>query len=184
MFALRVAAPLKAAGRRQTSVMAQSVFAKTRVMAPVGTRILSTSQSNQREVTVAPIIEQRKNRPLSPHLTIYQPQLTWYMSMFHRATGGAVAVGFYAGAIAYAVGPMFGLGFDAASVTSVIATVPTAAKIGAKFIVAYPFTYHSFNGIRHLLWDSARGLTLKGVYSTGYTVLGLSTVSAVALALI
>lgn len=79
---------------------------------------------------------------------------------------------------------MFGLGFDAASVTSVIATVPTAAKIGAKFLVAFPFTFHSFNGVRHLLWDTARGLTLKGVYSTGYTVLGLSTVSAVALALI
>lgn len=56
-------------------------------------RILSTSQSTQKEVTVAPLIEQRKNRPLSPHLTIYQPQITWYMSGFHRFTGGAVAAG-------------------------------------------------------------------------------------------
>lgn len=56
-------------------------------------RIISTSQPQQEQVTVAPIIEQRKNRPLAPHLTIYAPQLTWYMSAFHRITGGAVAVG-------------------------------------------------------------------------------------------
>lgn len=60
---------------------------------PRSFRILSTSQSNQKEITVAPIVEQRKHRPIAPHLTIYQPQLTWYMSLFHRATGGALAVG-------------------------------------------------------------------------------------------
>ncbi|KAG0366959.1 hypothetical protein BC939DRAFT_452239 [Gamsiella multidivaricata] len=184
MFAPRVAAPLRTIGRIQTASMVKTAFVKTRVMAPVGTRILSTSQPTQKEITVAPLVDQRKNRPLAPHLTIYQPQLTWYMSLFHRATGGALAVGFYGGAIAYAVGPMVGLGFDAATVTSAIATLPVAAKIAGKFVVAFPFTYHSFNGIRHLLWDTARGLTLKGVYATGYTVLGLSTVSAVALALI
>ncbi|KAG0220524.1 cytochrome b subunit of succinate dehydrogenase, Sdh3p [Mortierella sp. GBA43] len=116
-------------------------------------------------------------------MTIYQPQLTWYMSGFHRFTGGAVAAGFYAGAIAYAVGPMIGLGFDTATVTSTLATVPVAAKVAGKFIVAFPFTFHSFNGVRHLLWDTTRGLSLKGVYATGYTVLGLSTVSAIGLAL-
>jgi hypothetical protein len=33
---------------------------------------------------------QRKNRPSSPHLTIYQPQLTWFMSSAHRITGCAM----------------------------------------------------------------------------------------------
>ncbi|GJJ68113.1 succinate dehydrogenase (ubiquinone) cytochrome b560 subunit [Entomortierella parvispora] len=184
MFAPRVAAPLRTVGRMQTAAIARTAFARTRVMAPVGTRILSTSQPNKEEVKVAPLVQQRKNRPLSPHLTIYQPQLTWYLSMFHRATGGAVAFGFYAGAITYAVGPMFGMGFDAATVVSTIATVPVAAKVAGKFIVALPFTFHSFNGLRHLLWDTTRALTLKGVYSTGYAVIGLSTVSAIGLALI
>lgn len=32
----------------------------------------------------------RLNRPLSPHLTIYQPQLTTILSIFHRITGVAV----------------------------------------------------------------------------------------------
>ncbi|KAF9438464.1 cytochrome b subunit of succinate dehydrogenase, Sdh3p [Entomortierella beljakovae] len=181
MFASRAAASLRTVGRVQTAALAKNA----RVMAPVGTRILSTSQPNQKEetYTVAPLVEQRKNRPTSPHIYIYQPQLTWYMSGFHRAAGGAVAVGFYAGAMAYAVGPLFGLGFDAATVTSAIATVPYAAKVAGKFIIAYPFTFHSFNGIRHLIWDTTTGLTLKGVYATGYTVLGLSAVSAIGLAL-
>jgi succinate dehydrogenase (ubiquinone) cytochrome b560 subunit len=36
--------------------------------------------------------KQRILRPSSPHLTIYQPQLTWVASMFHRVTGGALSV--------------------------------------------------------------------------------------------
>ncbi|KAG0365258.1 MAG: hypothetical protein J3R72DRAFT_461164 [Linnemannia gamsii] len=184
MFAPRIATPLRNVVRVQASAMAKTAFAKTRVMAPVGIRVLSTSQSNQKEVTVAPLIEQRKNRPLSPHLTIYQPQLTWYMSMFHRVTGGAVAVGFYAGAIGYAAAPLLGLGFDAAAITSLIATAPVAAKVAAKFIVASPFTFHCFNGIRHLVWDTTRCMTIKGVYQTGYVVLALSAVSSIALAAI
>ncbi|KAG0033465.1 cytochrome b subunit of succinate dehydrogenase, Sdh3p [Podila clonocystis] len=185
MFAPRIAAPLRTVGRVQASAMARTMIAKqARVMAPVGSRIISTSQPQQEQVTVAPIIEQRKNRPLSPHLTIYAPQLTWYMSASHRATGGAVAVGFYAGAIGYAVLPMFGLGFDAATVTSVIATLPVAAKVTGKLLIAFPFTFHCFNGLRHLLWDTTRAMTMKGVYTTGYAVLGLSAVSAVGLALI
>ncbi|KAG0053144.1 cytochrome b subunit of succinate dehydrogenase, Sdh3p [Gryganskiella cystojenkinii] len=184
MFAPRIAAPLRTVGRLQTAAIARTAFANARVMAPVGSRIISTSQVNKEEVKVAPLVQQRKNRPLSPHLTIYQPQLTWYMSMFHRATGGAVAAGFYAGAIGYAVGPMLGMGFDAATVVSTIATAPVAAKVAGKFLVAYPFTFHSLNGLRHLLWDTTRGLTMKGVYQTGYVVLGLSTVSALGLAMI
>jgi succinate dehydrogenase (ubiquinone) cytochrome b560 subunit len=37
--------------------------------------------------------QQRLVRPKSPHLTIYEPQLTWLMSGFHRFTGCAVGAG-------------------------------------------------------------------------------------------
>lgn len=42
----------------------------------------------------------RLKRPLSPHILIYKPQLTWLLSITHRMTGLAVAtyaVGFAAG---------------------------------------------------------------------------------------
>lgn len=39
--------------------------------------------------------QQRKVRPISPHLSIYQPQLTWYGSAAHRITGCAIGGGMY-----------------------------------------------------------------------------------------
>ena len=33
------------------------------------------------------------NRPLSPHLDIYQYQITWTVSIMHRLTGIAMMVG-------------------------------------------------------------------------------------------
>lgn len=35
----------------------------------------------------------RRERPLSPHLTIYRPPITMTMSIIHRITGGALYVG-------------------------------------------------------------------------------------------
>lgn len=58
-------------------------------------------------------------------------------------------------------------------------SAPTLAFV--KFYIALPATYHSLNGIRHLLWDNAKFLKLNEVYTTGYIVLGASVVSALAL---
>lgn len=44
-----------------------------------------------------------------------------------------------------------------------------------KFILASPLGYHFANGIRHLYWDTAKGLTIKEVYSTGYAMLAAAT---------
>ncbi len=37
--------------------------------------------------------EQRSVRPISPHFTIYQPQLTWLASIANRVTGAGLSVG-------------------------------------------------------------------------------------------
>lgn len=50
-----------------------------------------------------------------------------------------------------------------------------------KFYIALPATYHTLNGIRHLFWDNGRFLKLNDVYKTGWTVVGLSVVSALIL---
>jgi succinate dehydrogenase (ubiquinone) cytochrome b560 subunit len=56
--------------------------------------------------------------------------------------------------------------------------------LSAKFALAFPIAYHSCNGVRHLLWDSAQYLTTKGVYQTGYIMLAISIVlSAIVIAL-
>ena len=63
-------------------------------------------------------------------------------------------------------------------------SLPVAAKVAMKFGLAWPFTYHSFNGIRHLVWDTGRELDNKGVQRTGWAVVGLSVVSAAGLAML
>lgn len=52
--------------------------------------------------------------------------------------------------------------------------LPSPVLIGAKAILAYPFAYHACNGVRHLLWDTGKFLSLKEVYVTGYIMLALA----------
>lgn len=59
---------------------------------------------------------------------------------------------------------------------------PLVAKVAAKFAIAFPFTFHSFNGLRHLTWDTGRAMANKTVIQTGWTVVGVSVVSALYLA--
>lgn len=53
-----------------------------------------------------------------------------------------------------------------------------------KFGLGFPFAFHFVNGVRHLLWDTGRFLTIKEVYMTGYVALGLAAVLGGYLALL
>jgi succinate dehydrogenase (ubiquinone) cytochrome b560 subunit len=64
------------------------------------------------------------------------------------------------------------------------AALPIAAKVLLKGTLALPFTYHCMNGVRHLVWDLGRGITNQQVIKSGWTVVGLSVISALALALL
>lgn len=109
-------------------------------------------------------------RPLSPHLMIYKPQLTSIMSITHRITGAALAMGSLLvvwWVVALATGPAH-YAFVQAVLTSVLGQ-----------LVLFGFTvaiyYHLSNGIRHLFWDFGYNLSIKGVHRSGYMVL-VSTV--------
>ncbi|KAK6201107.1 uncharacterized protein RJT21DRAFT_120083 [Scheffersomyces amazonensis] len=143
-------------------------FPTTRLLAARSLTTIKASHDQEQELLVA----QRKNRPTSPHLSIYQPQLTWILSSFHRITGVGLAAGFYALTCSYAATSLLGIQFDGATIAGVFASLPFVVKLGAKFVAAYPFAFHLFNGIRHLVWDLGQQLTIKGVYTTGYIVLG------------
>ncbi|KAL5233852.1 hypothetical protein ACI65C_001262 [Semiaphis heraclei] len=108
----------------------------------------------------------RLNRPMSPHLSIYKPQLTTILSITHRGTGVAlsgvttgIAVLFFFTDLPTFVQFVHGLELSSATIMS------------AKGVVAYPFFYHLCNGVRHLVWDAGKCLTIKQVYSTGYGVI-------------
>ncbi|ORZ01560.1 hypothetical protein BCR43DRAFT_561770 [Syncephalastrum racemosum] len=152
---------------------------------PIGVRHFNASRVAKEQSPEAEselLRQQRKVRPVSPHLSIYQPQLTWYMSSLHRLTGVALGGAFYLGALAYLAAPAAGLTVDTASMISATAAAPVAAKVLAKTTLAFPFVYHSLNGVRHLVWDATKYVNIKGVYQTGYVVLGGTLVGSLYLA--
>ena len=121
------------------------------------------------------------HRPISPHFTIYQPQLTWLLSIGSRVTACGVATVLYAGVIAY--------GFQEYSIDQITTSItqlglPPIVFLASKTLLAWPFTFHSFAGIRHLIWDTGRALSLPGVYSTGKFVIYGSMLATILLVLL
>lgn len=121
---------------------------------------------------------------MSPHLSIYQPQITWYGSITNRITGSLLSGGLYVFAVAYLVAPTVGWHLESAALAASFGALPLALKLITKVVVAWPFAYHALNGVRHLAWDVGLGFKTKTVQRTGWAVAGLSVVSAVALAFV
>lgn len=110
-----------------------------------------------------------ENRPLSPHLQIYRPQLTSVLSILHRLTGIALAAGTLLlvwWLVAVAAGP--------AAFETVQGFI--GSWFGRALLLgwSYALFYHLVNGIRHLAWDAGWGFELKTVYLTGWTVIWAS----------
>ena len=108
----------------------------------------------------------QKKRPLSPHLQVYKPQMTSTMSILNRITGVALTVGlfmFSAWIISAA------LGADAFGQFHSFAY----SWIGKVMLFGWTFAlmFHLLNGVRHLVWDTGRSLSLKGAYQTGWIVI-------------
>lgn len=103
-------------------------------------------------------------RPLSPHLGIYKWPLAMAISILHRITGVALALG---------------------AVLMVVIFIAVASnqecyewihgyltsKIGKAFLFLWTFALflHLFNGIRHLFWDAGYGFeksttTMSGIW--------------------
>lgn len=121
----------------------------------------------------------RLKRPMSPHLSIYQIQLTSLLSVTHRTTG--IILSSYA--MMLGLGTLLipgGIPCLIEMITDLGLSAPTLFT--AKTLLALPATYHTFNGFRHLAWDLGMFLTIKEVYSTGYVVSALAVISAVVLA--
>jgi succinate dehydrogenase / fumarate reductase cytochrome b subunit len=106
-----------------------------------------------------------ENRPLSPHLQVYRPQLTSMLSILHRLTGVALAVGtllLIYWLVAAATGPE-----AFAEAQRLIGSI-----LGRLLLFGWSFAlfYHLCNGIRHLYWDAGYGFELATVYRSGWLV--------------
>ncbi len=116
----------------------------------------------------------RGNRPLSPHLSIYRPQITSISSILTRITGNALLI----------------------SSLLVVWWLLAAATSSEYFAVAdglltswfgdlvmslsvLGLWYHTLAGIRHLLWDNGMMLDLETAEKLGWAAIGGSVVLTV-----
>ena len=114
---------------------------------------------------------QRSERPLSPHLQVYRPQLTSILSILNRLTGVGLAVGTLL--LVYWLAA-------AASGPDAFATAQglVGSFLGRLLLFGWTFSlfYHLCNGVRHMAWDAGYGFELEQIYRSGWFVVGASVV--------
>ncbi|MEJ6399012.1 succinate dehydrogenase, cytochrome b556 subunit [Yoonia sp. 208BN28-4] len=108
----------------------------------------------------------RGNRPLSPHLSIYRPQMTSMTSIFVRITGNALIVGALLIVwwfVAAAAGPD---AFATANgfITSWFGDLILFGSVASLW-------YHTLGGVRHLIWDMGYGLEVDQAETMGYIMI-------------
>ncbi len=132
------------------------------------------------DTTKAPLRE----RPKSPHLVtgglgsplLWRWHITMWTSILHRATG----VGLYAGgliaaawAISLASGPE-GYGQFKALLGSGLGKL-------VMFGLTAAFFYHLANGVRHLVWDTGKGLDIKSANASSIVVFAFTFAATLAI---
>lgn len=114
-------------------------------------------------------------RPISPDIQIYRPQLTSVLSISHRFTGIALSIGsplLVYWLIAAAAGPS-----SYAALHGFL-----ASWTGLALLLCWTFSlfFHLCNGIRHLFWDAGYGFELWTIYASGWAVVAASIALALA----
>ena len=109
------------------------------------------------------------SRPLSPHLSVYKFKYTLLSSILNRLTGLALSVGLVA--LTYwllAVAE----GARAQAQAQALMCTPLMKLFLAAMVIS--FCYHLVAGIRHLVWDTGRGLERSTSQKSAWLVGALS----------
>ncbi|MEQ9015945.1 MAG: succinate dehydrogenase, cytochrome b556 subunit [Roseovarius confluentis] len=116
----------------------------------------------------------RGNRPLSPHLSIYRPQMTSISSIFVRITGTGLLVGALL-VVWWFLAAATSQGYFAVAdgvITSWFGDIVMALSVWALW-------YHALGGLRHLYWDTGQGLEVEFAEKLGWVMVVLSVVLTV-----
>lgn len=119
-------------------------------------------------------MNKQKERPLSPHATIYKLGLPMILSFIHRLCGIALAVG-----IIPLIYWLYSISEGAESYSRFQSY--SSHWLGQTILFCWTFAlfYHLCNGIRHLFWDIGRGFEIKTLYTSGI----VSVITAISLTL-
>ena len=116
------------------------------------------------------------SRPLSPHLSVYKFKYTLTTSILNRLTGAALSLGLCA-----LVGWLMAVACGAPAQAR--AQRLLAAPLGSLLVAGFVFAlcYHLLAGIRHLVWDTGRGLERVQSQRSAWLVVTLSVALTLAL---
>ena len=110
-------------------------------------------------------------RPLSAHLQVYRLPLLAVLSITHRMTGVILSAGLLLMVLWLAA-----LAGDQQS----FAFAQTVASFWllrlAVLVISWAMFYHMLNGLRHLIWDTRRMLSISAAELSGKIVLSASIV--------
>lgn len=117
-----------------------------------------------------------RQRPLSPHLTVYRWPITMTMSILHRITGGALYFGMVL--VAWWL-------IAAATSESQFALADGILSSWFGLLVLFGFTWalfhHLAGGVRHLIWDTGTGLDKYSASRLGWATPVVSVMLTLAL---
>ena len=115
-----------------------------------------------------------RSRPLSPHLQVYRWQIGNTLSILHRLTGIALALGL--AALCYWLVALAGGASDYDAAMRLLSSAP-----GWILLIGWTFAffYHLMNGVRHLVWDAGFGFERSQRNASGwFAVIGALVLTA------
>jgi succinate dehydrogenase / fumarate reductase cytochrome b subunit len=107
----------------------------------------------------------RGNRPLSPHLQVYRIQMTSVSSIFIRITGNALIVASLL-ILWWLLAAAAGEGHFAVADAVIRSWFGKLVMLGSVWAV----WYHLLGGLRHLYYDSGRGLDIPTAERLGWAM--------------
>lgn len=115
-----------------------------------------------------------RQRPLSPHLTIYRPPITMTMSIVHRITGCALYFGTLLVAWWLVAASASEEHFD-------LVNRIYGSWFGRLVLFGYTWAllHHLMGGVRHLIWDTGAGLEKDRSRKIAWATLAASIVLTV-----
>lgn len=108
----------------------------------------------------------RHERPLSPHLQVYNLPMTARMSITHRITGIVLS-----GGLAIVAAILVTAAFAPDCYNIIMSYIAT--DYGTAFLFAWSLAlfYHLCNGLRHLLWDMVLLFKLRNARIANWIVI-------------
>ena len=132
------------------------------------------------ESTKAPLRE----RPKSPHLVtgglgsplLWRWHITMWTSILHRVTG----VGLYVGGLIAAAWAI-SLASGPESYGHFKALLGSGLGKLAMFGLTAAFFYHLANGVRHLVWDTGKGLDIRSANASSIVIFAFTVAATLAM---